>query len=129
MQPADLRFASSDDCPRLGSADCWRAAENPFKPAHKNAAAIQVSAATSGLARPVKLRAIAMVIGGIALENQFRGTEQRKKGFASVDVAKAIAGGQHGGAAGEDDIFRKRRAVGDAGAIVHTNGVANRRLQ
>jgi len=50
-------------------------------------------------------------------------------GAAGVDVAEALAGLQHGSAAGEDDIFGERRTILQAGAEVFADGVANGRLE
>src|SRR5262249_6856864 len=64
-----------------------------------------------------------------SLENQLRRTKQRKKCLAAVDIAKAAAGREHCSTASENNVLRKRGTIANAGAIVHTNGVTNRRLK
>ncbi len=49
--------------------------------------------------------------------------------MAAVDVAEAVAGSERGSAAGDDDVFGERRAIGDAEAVIFTDTVADASLQ
>src|SRR5260370_6201806 len=62
-------------------------------------------------------------------ESKLHGTEKREKRVAGVDVLEPLHGLQRGSAAGEHNVFGKRRAVLDADAKVFTDRVVNGRLE
>src|SRR6476660_9477641 len=106
MQPRDLRSASSPDWP-LWSFEAGRAAENPVRLANKSAIEMQENAAIGRLRFLSIFQAVLIIFRLIALEDKLHGTEQRKKGLANVDVAKAVTGSKQRCSPGQDDVFRQ----------------------
>ena len=62
-------------------------------------------------------------------ESKLHGAEKREKRAVGVDVFEALAGLQGGSAAGEDDVFREKRAVFEADAKVFADGVMDGRFE
>src|SRR5256885_10997476 len=62
-------------------------------------------------------------------ESKLHGAEKREEYAAGVHVFETLSRSEGGSAAGEDDVFGKRRTVFDAHAQVFADGVTDRRLE
>src|SRR5580692_6233176 len=71
----------------------------------------------------------AKLISCVPSKRKLHRAEKREKRAARVDIFEPVARLQSGCAGGENDVFRKRRAIRHADAEVFANAVANRRFK
>ena len=62
-------------------------------------------------------------------ESKLHGAEKREEYAAGVNVFETLSRSEGGSAAGEDDVFGKRRAVFDADAQVFADSMTDRGLE